>query len=354
MADARREARRGNIRRMKDELRNWLSWFILTIVTLGLSACAQSLDCFRKDIFCVGLVTDVLGINDHGTNQDTWAGLQESKASGIIDRAEYVEAIDTRDYEKNIAYFAEKGYDVIVTIGVGLRDETLRAADLNPGTVFVGMNQPQKEVRPNIIPITFAEDQMGFAAGVLAARISETQVVGAVCETSGIDSMWRYCEGFRAGAIFANKNIKTQIVYNENGSSEKLFIDETWGYDTAQGLIQHGADVIFAAGGATGQGALRAAAEAQVKSIGTERDQGAVLAASGSSVVTSMVGSASFEVQNVMRQIRGGNAYEPKLSQIEYVPFNEKFPESLTQEMDTLLLSLWIGEIKTDVPFKKP
>ena len=61
------------------------------------------------------------------------------------------------------------------------------------------MNQPHEEVRPNLIPITFAEDQMGFLAGALAARISETQIVGAVCETSGIDSMWRYCEGFRAG-----------------------------------------------------------------------------------------------------------------------------------------------------------
>ena len=49
-----------------------------------------------------------------------------------------------------------------------------------------------------------------------------------------------------------------------DGDRERLFIDEAWGYDTAQELIQRGADVIFAAGGATGQGALRAAAEAQV------------------------------------------------------------------------------------------
>ncbi len=37
------------------------------------------------------------------------------------------------------------------------------------------MNQPQEEVRPNLVPITFAEDQIGFAAGALAARISETR-----------------------------------------------------------------------------------------------------------------------------------------------------------------------------------
>ena len=80
----------------------------------------------------------------------------------IVDRVEYIKSMDTRDYEKNIAYFAEKGYDVIITTGVGMRDETLRSADLYPDSVFVGMNQPHEEVRPNIIPVTFAEDQMGF------------------------------------------------------------------------------------------------------------------------------------------------------------------------------------------------
>ena len=344
-------------------MRITLDGFVLTIVVLSLTACMQSSDCFREDVFCAGLVTDVLGIDDHGINQDTWAGLGEAKANGDVDHIDYIESIDTRDYEKNIAYFAEKGYDMIITTGIGLRDETLHSADLYPDSVFVGMNQPHEEVRPNIIPVTFAEDQMGYLAGSLAARISETQVVGAVCETSGIDSVWRYCEGFRAGANAAhiNENIKVLVIYRENEDRENLFIDEAWGYDTAQGLIQRGADVIFAAGGATGQGALRAAdptaslrAGLQVDAIGTERDQGAVLGESGSSVVTSIFGRASFEVQNVIRLFRAGDAYEQGLSQIEYVPLSGKFPESLTQEMDTLLLALWSGEVKTGIAFERP
>ena len=330
------------------------SFYIVLITFLIVTSCKQINDCARDDIFCAGLVTDTLGINDHGINQDSWAGLEEVKANGIADQIEFIESVDTRDYEKNILYFAEKGYDVIITTGVGLRDETLRVADLYPDSVFVGMNQPQEEVRPNIIPATFAEDQIGFAAGALAARISETRVIGAVCETSEIDSIWRYCEGFRAGAKFVDENIKIQVIYRNDGSSEKLFIDETWGYETAQKLIQRGVDVIFAAGGVTGQGALRAAAEAEVKSIGTERNQGAVLGESGSSVVTSIYGNASFEVQNVMRLLKDGNINQPRLSQIKYVTFNEKFPESFTQEMDALLLSLMNGNVKTNVNNEKP
>ena len=337
--------------KMKKPVRSIL---ILAIVLSGISACMQSSDCFSEKVFCTALVTDTLGIQDHGANQDTWAGMEDAKANGHADQIEYIESVDTRDYEKNISYFAERGFDVIFTTGVGLRDETLRSADRYADSVFVGMNQPQEEIRLNLIPVTFAEDQMGFLAGVLAARITKTQIVGAVCETSGIDSMWRYCEGFRAGVKYADKNIKAQVIYNENGDSEKLFIDEAWGFETGQTLIQRGADVIFAAGGATGQGALRAAVEADTHAIGTERDQAEFFGNSSSSVVTSVLGSNSFEAQNMIRLLRDGNINELRPGQIKYTPLDQKFPQSLAQELDALLLALLNGEIMTNVTISKP
>lgn len=335
---------------------------LLAVVWLGVTACAQSPDCFREDVFCAALVTDTLGLNDHGINQDTWAGLEQSKANGLTDQIAYIESVDTRDYEKNIGYFAKSGYDIIITSGIGLQDETLHAADLypfdpaqgKPDSIFVGMNQPHTELRPNTISITFAEDQMGFTAGALVAHLSETRVVGAVCETSGIDSMWRYCEGFSAGAKYVDENIKILIAYRDDGDREKLFVDEAWGYGTANKLIFRGADVIFAAGGVTGQGALRAATEAKIHAIGVERDQAAALAESGKGVVTSIFGRASFEVQEVMRLLREGNISERRTGQIGYVPLGEKFPESLKIEMDSWLWELWTGEIKTHAPLEKP
>lgn len=326
----------------------------LAVAITGLSACAQSPDCFQEDVFCAALVTDSQGIQDHGINQDTWAGLEEAKANQLADQIEYIESVDARDYEKNIAYFAEQGFDMIVTTHPTLRDETLHAADLFPDSVFVGMSQPQAESRPNLIPITFAEDQMGFAAGALAAQISQTGAVGAICETSGMDAMWRYCEGFRAGAAYINPEIKILVFYRDNGDSEKLFIDEAWGFATANTAIRRGADVIFAAGGVTGQGALRAASEANVYAIGAERDQAADLAGSGSSVVTSILGRASFEVQEVMRLLRGGNVREARSGQIGVAQFNGKFHESLQIDLNVLILKLWNSEIKTDVPLEKP
>ncbi len=326
----------------------------LAVVLLALPACRQSPDCFSEELFCAALVTDTLGIDDHGVNQNTWAGLEEAQANKLTDRIEYIESVNARDYEKNIAYFASQGFDMIVTTNPALRDETLHAADLYPDSVFVGMNQAQTESRPNLIPITFPEDQMGFVAGVIAATLTKTGVVGAICETSGIDSMWRYCEGFRAGAEFVNPELKVLVFYRDEGDSEKIFIDEAWGYDAANKAIRRGADVVFAAGGVTGQGALHAAAEANIPAIGTERDQAAVLAESGSSVVTSILGQASFEIKEVMRLLRDGNISGERLGQIENLPLNRNFSENLQDGVNFLLITLRNGVIKTNVASEKP
>jgi hypothetical protein len=56
----------------------------------------------------------------------------------------------------------------------------------------------------------------------------------------------------------------------------------------------------------------------------------------------------------VIRLARDGNVNEPGLRQIGYVPLNQKFPESLTRELDIMLFKLSNGEIKTGVPFKNP
>ena len=331
-----------------------LAVYILAIVLSGLTACSQSPDCFQENVFCVGLVTDTRGLTDFGINQDTWAGLEQSHVDGVIDQVAWIESANSKDYEKNIAFFVDSGYDVIVTSGIGLRDATFHSADLFPNSIFVGMNQADDRSRPNFIPVTFPEDQMGFLAGALAARLTKLGTVGAVCETSGIDSMRRYCDGFRAGANYVDASVKVLVAHRDDGSSAKLFIDDEWGYETAQELIGSGVDVIFAAGGETAVGALRAAGEAKIRSIGAERDQAAALGGEGSGVVTSVLGRASLTVQELMRSLRGGNAADMVIGQIKYAPFDGSVSNSVSLDMQDLLANLENGEIKTNIPLSSP
>lgn len=329
-------------------------YVFLTVTVLVLTACQSSSDCFREDVFCAALVTDTLGVEDHGVNQDAWAGLDEAKANGLVDRVEYIESVDPRDYGKNIAYFANQGFDVIFTSGVALVDVTLQNADLYPDSVFVGLNQTYGELYPNLISLTFPEDQMGFAAGVVATQLTKTKIVAAVCETSGIDSMWRYCEGFRAGVKFADETAIALVVYRENGDREKLFIDEEWGHETGSSLIRRGADVLFAAGGVTGQGALKAASEYGIRAIGSERDQGAVLGVSGSSVVISFYGDARFEVQEMMRRVAEGTLNPATVGSFRFTSPPPEIPPSAVSELEMLLSALKKGQIKTNIPFERP
>ena len=327
---------------------------ILAIVSTGFTACTQSPDCLQENVFCAALVTGTLGINDHGLNQSAWAGLQQSQTEGVVDHTAYIESVDSRDYEKNIAFFVRQGYDVIITSGVGLQNATLHSADLYPDSVFIGINQTDDEAKPNFISVTFPEDQIGFFAGALATHLSKTNIVGAVCETSGIDAMWRYCEGFRAGVKFENVAVKPFVVYRDNGSSSKLFIDNEWGYNNAQQLIHDGADVIFAAGGGTAAGALQAANEMKVEAIGAERDQKVVLAEKGSRVVTSIFGRADLKVQEVLRRIKAGDLTDAEMSPFGYVPFDALLPNDLVTHMNEILTGLANQSVKTSVPRHKP
>lgn len=344
--------------RITNYVSRFTHYFFLTMICWALTACQSSSDCFREEVFCAALVTDTLGVEDHGINQDAWAGLQEAKANELADRVEYIASVDTRDYSKNIAYFAEQGFDIIFTSGIALDNATLQNADLYPDSVFVGLNQPSEQTRPNLISLTFPEDLMGFAAGVTAAQLTRTGIVAAVCETSGIDAMWRYCEGFRAGVEFANETAQTQVqalvIYNENGDREKLFIDETWGYETGSDLISRGADVLFAAGGVTAQGALKTATDFGLYAIGAERDQAAALAGSGLGVVTSFYGAARLEVQYVMRAVQAGETNGGRIGQIQFVQPNPSFSPEQVLELETLLHLLLNGEIKTNIAIEKP
>jgi basic membrane protein A len=329
------------------------SKLILVITLLGISACTESLNCSREDVFCAGLVTDTLGIHDYGLNHDTWEGLQQAKAADLVDRVAYIETVDPRDGEKNLAKFAQEGYDIIITVGMGLREETLRYADLYPDSVFIGIDQSDGESRKNLVSVVFPEDQAGFLAGALAAQLTETGVVGAACETSGLDSMWRYCEGFRNGAQYIDEDLRVLVKYRNSGSSELLFIDSEWGNDSAQEMIQQGADVIFAAGGATGQGALGAAAKAGVYAIGAEKDQRQVLTEASSAIVTSVYGRSSYQVQELIRKVHDGQQMNGNLpGVIGLAPYNPniRIPDDLRKKMDKLLVDLVTGKISTNVP----
>jgi len=238
----------------------------------------------------VGLVTDTGGLNDHAFNQLAWAGVQKA-AQEMGFQAKFIESRQPPDYETNIDTLATDGYKVIITVGSSMGDATALKARQYPNIKFAivdfaytptgGSQSCAGTVTDcyadggltNVTSLMFAEDQVGFLAGVLAGGMSKS---GFVCSVSSLKTPAsdRYVISFRAGAVWqAGSNIRGMNNYinlQTTDSNVPNVSDPTDGKQTAQNLINHGCDVVFAV---AANGALLAAEESSLPAIGCDVDQ---------------------------------------------------------------------------------
>lgn len=234
---------------------------------------AGEADCSAEDVLCIGLVTDVGRIDDKSFNQSAWDGAQEAAEALGAAEVNYVETTNATDYGANIALFGDQGYDVIVTVGFALGEATAAAAATYPDIDFIGVDQFQAATIPNVTGLIFNEDKAGYLAGVLAASLSESGTVASVLGTDLVPPVVAFNEGYQNGARSVNPDINIIATYHPGGL-DVAFTDPEWGATTAQQAIDQGADVVFGAGGNTGNGALiQTAGNEGLWCIGVDTDQ---------------------------------------------------------------------------------
>lgn len=328
-----------------------LLWALLCATALLLAACGSSTS---DRTFRVGVVTNVGKIDDKAFNQSTWEGVKRAEEElGVSVR--YIESIDSRDFEKNIAIFADAGYDVIVTVGFPLGEVTRTSAVKYPHSRFIGVDQDQYAgAIGNLAGLVFPEDQAGFLVGALAALMTKSGTVGAVLATDDIPPLWRFGEGYRAGAHHITPAANVLVVYHNDVGFDKTFIDPEWGAARAEGLIAQGSDVIFGAGGTTGNGAVVGAAQAGVYAIGVDTDQYYTLPEARHKILSSALKLIAPGVFGLIKQARegtfvGGNI----IGQVGYAPFHEvdaDVPANVKEKMKTINAALLDGSLKTGVP----
>ncbi len=342
----------------------------MVLTACGSAAAPSEADCSKAEVFCVGLVTDVGKINDKSFNQSAWEGVQKSKTDGVADVVQFIETSDAKDYAKNISTFADAGYDVIVTVGFGLGEATGAAAVTYPNVKFIGVDQflaweydddATNDVA-NHTGLNFPEDNAGFLVGALGAMMSESHKIGAVCGTDVVPPVWRFGEGYKAGAAYADgmKGTTTEVfvVYHSDVGFDKTFTDPEWGAQTAKSMMDQGADAIFGCGGLTGNGAVTAAAQAGAYGIGVDTDQYLTLTEAAPRMLSSAMkmitpGVADLVAKAKDGSIAGGNAF----GTAGYAPFHDldsKVPAEVKAEMEKIDAGLLDGSIKTNVPPVKP
>src|SRR6202011_3208088 len=109
-----------------------------------------------SDAFRVGLVTDVGKVDDKSFNQSAWEGVKATQ-SALGATVKFIETTDPKDYAKNIDQFVQDGWNVVVTVGFGLGEATIAAAKASPKTQFIGVDQFQADVVPNLSGLIFEE-----------------------------------------------------------------------------------------------------------------------------------------------------------------------------------------------------
>jgi basic membrane protein A len=251
--------------------------------------------------------------------------------------------------------FIENGYDVIVTVGFGMGDATHEAALANPDIFFIGVDQFQVEALPNYAGLIFPEDKAGYMAGVLAASLSKTGTIGAVLGTDLVPPVVAFKEGYEAGAKATNPDIKLISTYHP-GELSQAFVDPEWGAATAKQAMDQGADVIFGAGGMTGNGALQevaAAAESgkEVYCIGVDSDQWETLPAAHPCLVSSAMKLITPGVAGLISMANkdnfpGGN-YVGDVGLAPFHDFADKVPADLQAKLKEIKQGLLSGDIDT-------
>ncbi len=342
----------------------------LLIAAMVLPACAPAEpDCSREDTFCVGLVTDVGKIDDKSFNQGTWEGVQRAEKE-LGAKVQYIETVDAKDYAKNIATFADAGYDVIVTVGFNLGEATAAAGPMYPDVKFIGVDQFQawqfdddaSNDLANVAGLGFPEDQAGFLVGALASMMSKSHKIGAVCGTDVVPPVWRFGEGYKAGAAYADgMNATTTevfVVYHSDVGFDKTFTDPEWGAQTAQSMMDQGADAIFGCGGKTGNGAITAAAQAGAYAIGVDLDQYLTLPEAASRMLSSAVKLLTPGTFEQIKAVKDGTFVAGNvLGDAGYAPYHDldgEVPAEVKAAMEKLNADLLSGAVLTNVSPVKP
>ncbi|HVU14855.1 MAG TPA: BMP family ABC transporter substrate-binding protein [Phototrophicaceae bacterium] len=302
------------------------------------------------------LVTDVGKINDGTFNQFAYEGFSKAATDFGLDST-YIETQAQTDYANNINTCLSEGYQAIVTVGFLISDATHAAAAANPNVYFIGVDQDfSGNPLPNLVGIQYREDQAGFLVGAMAALMSKSGTVAGVYGIN-VPAVVRYRNGFEQGAKYVNPNIKTLGVYIDSFSAPDR------GATAAEQFIGEGADVIFGAGGPTGDGGIKYAASKGVLVIGVDQDEYGTTFGNGSTsgaqyLITSAMKRVDVGVYNMIQALvngtgwLGGGNYILSLENqgIDFAPAHDAaVPQDVEDKVNAIKADLLSGAISTGV-----
>lgn len=239
----------------------------------------------------LGMVTDVGGLGDRSFNDSAYNGLLRSREKLNA----YVQVLQSRsaaDYQPNLDALTNLHFDMVYAIGFLMSLDLDSVAKENPKQKYAIIDAVVDD--PNVVSITFREQDGSFLAGALAAMVSKTHHI-AFLGGQDIPLIEKFEAGYTAGAREIDPNIKVDVKYA--GSFE----DVAAGKEIANLLFNDGVDIIYCAAGKVGLGSIDAVKTRENDYIiGVDSNQDAL---APGKVLTSMVKKVDVAVFDVAQSL---------------------------------------------------
>ncbi|MCY7342411.1 MAG: BMP family ABC transporter substrate-binding protein [Pseudonocardia sp.] len=224
----------------------------------------------------VGLAYDIGGRGDGSFNDAAAAGLEKTIAElGVVkeNTKELAAAVNESEdaAATRLRQLVAEGYNPIVAVGFKYATALGTVAAESPDVRFAIVDDSTVEA-PNVTPLIFAEEQGSFLVGAAAALKTQACSVGFI---GGVEQplIQKFQAGFEQGAKAVAPEIQIDSTYLSPAGDFSGFNDAAKGQVVATGQFDGGADVVYHAAGASGQGVFQAAKAAGKSAIGVDSDQ---------------------------------------------------------------------------------
>ena len=301
----------------------------------------------------VGLAYDVGGRGDRSFNDSAFRGLEQAAEELGVQTQDFEPADGEPDSakEERLTTMAEEGYDVIIAVGFAYDGAIQSVAPEYPEVDFAIVDSEVEGI-DNVTSLVFAEEQASFLAGAAAALTTEEDHVGFV---GGVETplIHKFEAGFSAGVEHVNEDINVEIDYLSQPPDMSGFSDPARGREVAQAQYDRGADVIYHAAGASGNGVLESAVSNDFTFIGVDSDQYVNAEdAQKPHVLTSAIKQVDVSVFELISAAADGDVeggiqrFDLSDGGVDYTTSNEEAIEPIQEELDALKEQIVAGEIE--------
>lgn len=223
----------------------------------------------------VGLVTDQGGVNDGSFNTSANRGVEKAEKDLGIKRLNPIESKSADAYEPNLKTMSSQA-DLTIGSGFMMMQAMDNVSKQSADKKFLLIDAVVKN--PNVLSITFKEEEGSFLAGVMAGLTTKSNKIGFI---GGKESevIGRFEAGFVAGVASVNPEAAKGLLPKDatsHGSYVKYadsFDKQEVGEEAATMLYNQGVDIIFHAAGGVGLGVFKAAQKLNKYAIGVDSDQ---------------------------------------------------------------------------------